>query len=180
MAVLATLCADESEIAAAMSESKRGKRAYFFRAKLLRLEAGRWARARACRVAGRHRQASSATAVGWCCVRATVFSKRKEKRKIQKQKRAKRALRPLRRLSARARVAEMRVSAEAMRAAKVPLPFRDFCAHLLVPLNQCREQTYYLPWKCHAERHAYEKCEHEELRCRRARHSLVLRCRESN
>ena len=35
-----------------------------------------------------------------------------------------------------------------MSAAKVPLPYRDTCAHLLIPLNKCRYQNYYLPWRC--------------------------------
>ena len=40
--------------------------------------------------------------------------------------------------------------------------WRDFCAHLLIPLNQCRSKTFHLPWKCKEERHAYEHCEHVE------------------
>ncbi|KAL1844192.1 hypothetical protein VTJ49DRAFT_3848 [Mycothermus thermophilus] len=35
-----------------------------------------------------------------------------------------------------------------MRDAKVPLAYRDSCADLLIPLNRCRFETYYLPWKC--------------------------------
>ncbi|XP_010263375.1 PREDICTED: NADH dehydrogenase [ubiquinone] 1 beta subcomplex subunit 7 [Nelumbo nucifera] len=45
--------------------------------------------------------------------------------------------------------------------AKVPLPYRDQCAHLLIPLNKCRASELYLPWKCEDERHVYEKCEYE-------------------
>ncbi|KAF5442882.1 hypothetical protein F2P56_035494, partial [Juglans regia] len=45
--------------------------------------------------------------------------------------------------------------------AKVPLPYRDQCAHLLIPLNKCRQSELYLPWKCETERHSYEKCEYE-------------------
>ena len=29
---------------------------------------------------------------------------------------------------------------------------------LLIPLNVCRKDKYYLPWECENERHAYEKC----------------------
>ena len=29
---------------------------------------------------------------------------------------------------------------------------------LLLPLNVCRKDKYYLPWECENERHAYEKC----------------------
>ncbi len=33
-----------------------------------------------------------------------------------------------------------------------------FCTHsLLLPLNVCRKEKYYLPWECENERHAYEK-----------------------
>ncbi|GMY18069.1 NADH dehydrogenase [ubiquinone] 1 beta subcomplex subunit 7 [Fagus crenata] len=45
--------------------------------------------------------------------------------------------------------------------AKVPIPYRDQCAHLLIPLNKCRQAELYLPWKCETERHSYEKCEYE-------------------
>nr|XP_009613670.1 NADH dehydrogenase [ubiquinone] 1 beta subcomplex subunit 7-like [Nicotiana tomentosiformis] len=44
---------------------------------------------------------------------------------------------------------------------KVPLAYRDQCAHLLIPLNKCRQSEFYLPWKCEDERHSYEKCEYE-------------------
>lgn len=37
---------------------------------------------------------------------------------------------------------------EEMRDAKLPLAYRDSCAHLLIPLNRCRVDSYYLPWKC--------------------------------
>lgn len=35
-----------------------------------------------------------------------------------------------------------------MRDAKLPIAYRDSCANLLIPLNNCRFETYYLPWKC--------------------------------
>ncbi|KAJ6792190.1 NADH dehydrogenase [ubiquinone] 1 beta subcomplex subunit 7 [Iris pallida] len=44
---------------------------------------------------------------------------------------------------------------------KVPMAYRDQCAHLLIPLNRCRQRELYLPWKCEEERHSYEKCEYE-------------------
>ena len=46
--------------------------------------------------------------------------------------------------------------------AKIDLAYRDFCAHLLIPLNECRRKSYYLPWKCEHERHVYEKCQYKE------------------
>lgn len=50
---------------------------------------------------------------------------------------------------------------EEMVEARVPLAYRDQCAHLLIPLNKCRQAEFYLPWKCENERHSYEKCEYE-------------------
>lgn len=55
---------------------------------------------------------------------------------------------------------------EEMQNAKIPLGYRDYCAHLLVPLNACRRKELYLPWKCEHERHAYEKCEYLEYKRR--------------
>ena len=46
--------------------------------------------------------------------------------------------------------------------AKVDLAYRDFCAHLLIPLNDCRKGNYFLPWRCGHERHVYEKCQYKE------------------
>lgn len=39
-----------------------------------------------------------------------------------------------------------------MRDAKLPMAYRDNCANLLIPLNRCRSDTYYLPWKCEVGR----------------------------
>ncbi|KAI1501339.1 NADH-ubiquinone oxidoreductase B18 subunit-domain-containing protein [Biscogniauxia marginata] len=58
---------------------------------------------------------------------------------------------------------------EEMRDAKVPLAYRDSCANLLIPLNRCRGDTYYLPWKCEDERHSYEKCQYVEFKKRVAK-----------
>ena len=52
----------------------------------------------------------------------------------------------------------MKTTHEEMRAAKLPISFRDYCAHLLIPLNKCRQDTMYMPFKCGHERHEYEKC----------------------
>ncbi|CAI9768465.1 unnamed protein product [Fraxinus pennsylvanica] len=52
---------------------------------------------------------------------------------------------------------KMIATQEEMVEAKVPIPYRDQCAHLLIPLNKCRQAEFYLPWKCEAERHTYEK-----------------------
>ena len=61
-----------------------------------------------------------------------------------------------------ARFAEMKVTRQQMKDARVPLMMRDYCAHLLIPLNQCRAQTWYSPWKCQTLRHGYEECEYNE------------------
>jgi NADH dehydrogenase (ubiquinone) 1 beta subcomplex subunit 7 len=37
---------------------------------------------------------------------------------------------------------------QAMSDARLPMQYRDSCAHLLIPLNTCRVSEYYLPWKC--------------------------------
>ncbi|KAL1222683.1 NADH dehydrogenase [ubiquinone] 1 beta subcomplex subunit 7 [Cardamine amara subsp. amara] len=56
---------------------------------------------------------------------------------------------------------KMIATQEEMAAAKIALGSRDQCAHLLIPLNKCRQAEFYLPWKCEDERHVYEKCEYE-------------------
>ncbi|KAK3722451.1 hypothetical protein LTR37_002443 [Vermiconidia calcicola] len=55
---------------------------------------------------------------------------------------------------------------EEMSAARLPLAYRDSCAHLLIPLNKCRYDNYFLPWRCEDERHGYEKCQYEEFKLR--------------
>ena len=49
-----------------------------------------------------------------------------------------------------------------LKDAKVDLAYRDFCAHLLIPLNECRKANYFLPWRCEHDRHVYEKCQYKE------------------
>lgn len=41
-----------------------------------------------------------------------------------------------------------RATREQMSEARLPLPYRDSCAHLLIPLNRCRFEEFYMPWKC--------------------------------
>ena len=59
-------------------------------------------------------------------------------------------------------VEEMKISKKELANAKVPLHLRDYCAHLMVPLLECRRNTYFLPWKCKHERHEWEVCEYTE------------------
>ncbi|WFD31751.1 hypothetical protein MSPP1_002790 [Malassezia sp. CBS 17886] len=47
-------------------------------------------------------------------------------------------------------------SLEESQANRLPLGYRDSCSALLIPLNKCRRQTLYAPWKCEDERHTYE------------------------
>lgn len=49
---------------------------------------------------------------------------------------------------------------EALKAARIPLAFRDTCGHLLLDLNKCRRPNYFNPSKCGHERHTYEECEY--------------------
>ena len=49
---------------------------------------------------------------------------------------------------------------ESLKAANVPLAFRDKCGHLLVDLNKCRRANFYSPNQCGHERHTYEECEY--------------------
>ena len=58
---------------------------------------------------------------------------------------------------------------EEMRDARLPLAYRDSCGHLLIPLNKCRRETFYAPWKCGDERHSYEKCQYDEFKKRVAK-----------
>jgi len=46
-----------------------------------------------------------------------------------------------------------------MSDARLPLAYRDTCAHLLIDLNACRVNNFYLPTRCGHERHGYEECE---------------------
>ena len=50
---------------------------------------------------------------------------------------------------------------------RLPLHWRDHCAHLALPLNVCRQSHFYAPWECTNERHAYEICQHEDWLIRR-------------
>ncbi|KAF2201657.1 hypothetical protein GQ43DRAFT_440407 [Delitschia confertaspora ATCC 74209] len=64
---------------------------------------------------------------------------------------------------------QQQATREEMSAARLPLAYRDSCAHLLIPLNRCRYEEYYLPWKCESERHTYEKCQYDEFKKRVAK-----------
>jgi len=44
------------------------------------------------------------------------------------------------------------VSQEEMKYFRLPMEYRDWCAHLLIPLNQCRNREFHAPWRCTDER----------------------------
>mmetsp|Transcript_36928 Transcript_36928/g.94334 ORF Transcript_36928/g.94334 Transcript_36928/m.94334 type:complete len:80 (+) Transcript_36928:3-242(+) len=48
----------------------------------------------------------------------------------------------------------------------IDIGWRDYCSHLLIPLNKCRYREFFLPWKCEKERHAYEACQYHEFQYR--------------
>ena len=51
---------------------------------------------------------------------------------------------------------------EEMKEARIPVAWRDYCAHILIDLNACRKETMYRVDKCTELRHEYEKCQYEE------------------
>jgi NADH dehydrogenase (ubiquinone) 1 beta subcomplex subunit 7 len=63
---------------------------------------------------------------------------------------------------------------EEMRVNRIPLEWRDYCAHKLIPLRKCRYENYFLPWRCEDERHAYEKCQYDDYK-RRMRLAAKIR-----
>ncbi len=55
---------------------------------------------------------------------------------------------------------------EELQEAQIPMVWRDQCADLLIPLNKCRRENYYLPWACEHEKHVYEKCQYLDYKAR--------------
>lgn len=56
----------------------------------------------------------------------------------------------------------MKATEAQLDAAGVDQAWRDYCAHLLIPLNKCRRANLFAPWKCVDERHGYEKCQYDQ------------------
>jgi NADH dehydrogenase (ubiquinone) 1 beta subcomplex subunit 7 len=48
---------------------------------------------------------------------------------------------------------------ELLKKHQIPIALRDSCAHLLVPLNECRRETFFNPDRCNHQRHIYEECQ---------------------
>jgi len=59
-------------------------------------------------------------------------------------------------------MASTTASQEDLKANSIPLGWRDQCSSLLIPLNVCRRENNYLPWKCENERHTYEACQYKD------------------
>ncbi|KAF0978964.1 hypothetical protein FDP41_002034 [Naegleria fowleri] len=53
------------------------------------------------------------------------------------------------------------VSEDEMDKHEVPLYLRDACVHRVIPLNQCRHENFYNPFKCNEERVRYERCQYK-------------------
>lgn len=51
---------------------------------------------------------------------------------------------------------------EEMISAKIPLENRDYCAHILMKYQKCRNDVWPWAYKCHHEKHEYMTCEFEE------------------
>ena len=60
----------------------------------------------------------------------------------------------------------MHITQEELNKTQIPLQWRDFCAHLLPELNKCRQDNLYMPWTCHLERTAWQKCQYDDYRRR--------------
>lgn len=61
---------------------------------------------------------------------------------------------------------KMHITPAELSREKIPLAFRDYCAHLLPSLNKCRREHYYLPWHCDLERTAWNKCQYDDYQRR--------------
>lgn len=62
-----------------------------------------------------------------------------------------------------------------MMSARLDLQWRDYCAHVLIPLNKCRRENHFLPFRCVDERHAYEKCQWTQFSRRTKEMTSLLR-----
>lgn len=56
----------------------------------------------------------------------------------------------------------MKMSEEDMIAAKIPREKRDFCAHKLMELHDCKRIHYPFMLKCAHKKHEYNECQFEE------------------
>jgi len=63
----------------------------------------------------------------------------------------------------------MEATQEQLEKNRVPLMRRDYCAHLYIALENCKQHHKFSPFACHHEHHNYERCEYEETRARVAK-----------
>lgn len=49
-----------------------------------------------------------------------------------------------------------------MREANMTIRLRSWCAHHVMPLQKCRSENFWLPYKCEHEREMFEKCRYKE------------------
>ncbi|XP_065185671.1 uncharacterized protein LOC135816200 [Sycon ciliatum] len=57
---------------------------------------------------------------------------------------------------------KMYVSQDEMARWRVPIAFRDFCAHKYIEYMKCVKDTYHCPWKCWDVHHEMEHCMTQE------------------
>uniref|UniRef100_A0A8R2LVJ6 NADH dehydrogenase [ubiquinone] 1 beta subcomplex subunit 7 n=1 Tax=Bombyx mori TaxID=7091 RepID=A0A8R2LVJ6_BOMMO len=63
-------------------------------------------------------------------------------------------------------------------SARIPVKYRDYCAHLLLDYNVCRYKHMPLLYRCAHERHAYLNCEQQDYVLRMKEFERERRLRE--
>lgn len=56
----------------------------------------------------------------------------------------------------------MLASETEMRAAKLPKRYRDYCAHKLLELEDCKKYNFPMIRRCGHQMHEWEKCQYED------------------
>lgn len=67
---------------------------------------------------------------------------------------------------------------EHLKSAKIPIPYRDFCAHYLLDYQVCRYKKMPLLYQCAHEKHAYLSCEARDYVLRMKEFERERRLRE--
>ncbi|XP_046833698.1 NADH dehydrogenase [ubiquinone] 1 beta subcomplex subunit 7 [Vespa crabro] len=49
-----------------------------------------------------------------------------------------------------------------MKAARIPKKLRDYCAHKLLELEDCKKYNFPMMTRCSHQTHAYEQCQYED------------------
>ena len=73
---------------------------------------------------------------------------------------------------------EMVACNEHLISARIPVKYRDYCAHYLLDYQVCRYKHMPLLYKCHKERHAYLSCEKDDYILRMKEFERERRLRE--